>query len=32
MPFGVEVMGRVRELGTADDVFAISERTGWIRP
>jgi deoxyribonuclease-4 len=32
VPFGVEVMGRVRELGTADDVFAISERTGWIRP
>ena len=25
-------MGRVRELGTADDVFAIAERTGWIRP
>jgi deoxyribonuclease-4 len=32
VPFGVEVMGRVRELGTADDVFAISERAGWIRP
>jgi deoxyribonuclease-4 len=32
VPFGVEVMGRVREFGTADDVFAISERTGWIRP
>src|SRR3954462_10524659 len=32
VPFGVEVMGRVRELGTADDVFAIAERTGWIRP
>jgi deoxyribonuclease IV len=32
VPFGVEVMGRVRELGTADDVFVISERTGWIRP
>ena len=25
-------MGRVRELGTADDVFAIAERTGWVRP
>ena len=25
-------MGRVRELGTADDVFAISKRTGWVRP
>jgi deoxyribonuclease IV len=32
VPFGVEVMGRVRELGTADDVFAIAERTGWVRP
>src|SRR3954470_23620104 len=27
VPFGVEIMGRVRELGTADDVFAISART-----
>jgi deoxyribonuclease-4 len=32
VPFGVEIMGRVRELGTADDVFAISARTGWVRP
>jgi deoxyribonuclease-4 len=32
VPFGVEVMGRVRELGTAEDVFAISARTGWVRP
>ncbi|CAN5307002.1 deoxyribonuclease IV [soil metagenome] len=32
VPFGVEVMGRVRELGTAEDVFAISTRTGWVRP
>jgi deoxyribonuclease-4 len=32
VPFGVEVMGRVRELGTAEDVFAIAERTGWVRP
>jgi deoxyribonuclease-4 len=32
VPFGVEVMGRVRELGTADDVFAISKRAGWVRP
>jgi deoxyribonuclease-4 len=30
--FGVEVMGRVRELGTADDVLEIAERTGWVRP
>ncbi len=32
VPFGVEVMGRVRELGTADDVFEISRRCGWVRP
>jgi deoxyribonuclease-4 len=32
VPFGVEIMGRVRELGTAEDVFSISARTGWVRP
>jgi deoxyribonuclease-4 len=32
VPFGVEVMGRVRELGTAEDVFAISKELGWVRP
>jgi deoxyribonuclease IV len=32
VPFGVEIMGRVRELGTADDVFEISRRLGWVRP
>jgi deoxyribonuclease IV len=32
VPFGVEVMGRVRELGTIDDVLAIAERVRWIRP
>ena len=32
VPFGVEIMGRVRELGTAKDVFAISSRCGWVRP
>jgi deoxyribonuclease-4 len=32
VPFGVEIMGRVRELGTADDVFAIAGRCGWVRP
>jgi deoxyribonuclease IV len=32
VPFGVEVMGRVRELGTLDDVIAIAERVDWIRP
>jgi len=30
--FGVEVMGRVRELGTAEDVLEISARLGWVRP
>ena len=32
VPFGIEVMGRVRELGTVEDVFAISARCGWVRP
>lgn len=30
--FGVEVMGRVRDLGSVDDVVEISRRTGWVRP
>ena len=30
--FGVEIMGRVRELGTAEDVFAISKALPWVRP
>ena len=32
VPFGVEVMGRVREIGNLDDVLAISSRLGWVRP
>jgi deoxyribonuclease IV len=32
VPLGVEVMGRVRELGSLDDCVAIAERTGWVRP
>jgi deoxyribonuclease-4 len=32
VPFGIEVMGRVRDLGTADDVLEISSRLGWVRP
>src|ERR671919_1665522 len=32
VPFGVEVMGRVRDLGSLDDVLDISRRTGWVRP
>jgi deoxyribonuclease-4 len=32
VPFGVEVMGRVRDLGSIDDVLAISSRVPWVRP
>jgi len=32
VPFGVEVMGRVNELGTAEDVFAIAAQLSWVRP
>jgi deoxyribonuclease-4 len=32
VPFGVEVMGRVRDLGSIDDVVEISARTPWVRP
>ncbi len=32
VPFGIEIMGRVRELGTAEDVFAVSTRLPWVRP
>jgi len=32
VPFGVEMMGRVRELGTAEDVFAIAVQLPWVRP
>jgi len=30
--FGVEIMGRVRELGTAEDVFWLASRLAWVRP
>jgi len=30
--FGVEVMGRVRDLGSLDDIIEISRRTTWVRP
>jgi deoxyribonuclease IV len=30
--FGIEVMGRVRELGSIDDVLEISSRVPWVRP
>ncbi len=32
VPFGVEVMGRVREIGSLEDVIGISRRCGWVRP
>jgi deoxyribonuclease-4 len=32
VPFGVEIMGRVRELGTPEDVFAIVAELSWVRP
>jgi deoxyribonuclease-4 len=32
VPFGIEVMGRVRDLGSLSDCVEISRRTGWVRP
>src|SRR3954451_24529751 len=32
VPFGVEVMGRVREIGSIDDVCEIASRLDWVRP
>src|SRR2546423_8256593 len=32
VPFGVEVMGRVNDFGSLDDVIAIADRCGWVRP
>ena len=32
VPFGVEVMGRVRDFGSAEDVFAIAAQLDWVRP
>ena len=32
VPLGVEVMGRVRELGSLEDVLLISGRLPWVRP
>jgi len=32
VPFGIEVMGRVRDFGSLDDVVEISRRSGWVRP
>jgi deoxyribonuclease IV len=32
VPFGIEVMGRVRELGSVEDVLEIASRVDWVRP
>jgi deoxyribonuclease IV len=32
VPFGIEVMGRVRDLGSLDDVCEIASRLDWVRP
>ncbi len=32
VPFGIEIMGRVRELGTPEDAFAVAARLPWVRP
>jgi deoxyribonuclease IV len=32
VPFGIEVMGRVRELGSIDDVCAIASRVDFVQP
>jgi len=32
VPFGIEVMGRVRDFGSIDDVCEIASRVDWVRP
>ncbi len=32
VPFGIEMMGRARELGSADDVLELAARVPWVRP
>ena len=32
VPFGIEVMGRVRDFGSLDDCVEISRRASWVRP
>lgn len=32
IPFGIEMMGRVREIGLAEDVFWLSDRYDWVQP
>jgi deoxyribonuclease-4 len=32
VPFGLEIMGRVRELGTLEDILTVSAELPWVRP
>ena len=32
IPFGLEVMGRVNELGSIDDILHVADRLSWVRP
>jgi deoxyribonuclease IV len=32
VPFGIEVMGRVRDFGSTSDVFGIAAQLSWVRP
>ncbi len=32
VPFGIEIMGRVRDFGSAEDVFAVAAELEWVRP
>jgi deoxyribonuclease-4 len=32
VPFGIEIMGRVRDLGSAEDVLYVAARLPWVRP
>jgi deoxyribonuclease-4 len=32
VPFGIEIMGRVRDFGTLEDVLDVSARLPWVRP
>ena len=32
VPFGIEVMGRVRDLGSPEDIIEIAGRVEWVRP
>jgi deoxyribonuclease IV len=32
VPFGLELMGRVRDLGSVEDIFWLCERLDWVRP